>query len=264
MVERSGMELIQVDEMFSLKGKTAFITGSSRGIGKSIAKCLARNGCNIILHGKSQSTKLTETIQELKEYGTRVECIIGDTSAPTFAQFSFDTAMQKFDKIDILILNASIEIRNNFFNVTSDEYDLQMNINVKANFFLVQKFLPSMKENAFGRIITIGSTQQKKAVDEMTVYASGKVMLAGFSRNIAKLVAKNNITVNNVAPGAINTDRTKDVLSDKDYLKKVEGLIPMGYIGEPSDVDGVVLLLCSDAGRYITGEDIFVDGGKNF
>ena len=128
---------------------------------------------------------------------------------------------------------------------------------------LIQTVVEHMKKNKWGRIITIGSVQESKPHPDMLVYAASKAAQTNMMRSLSLQLAKNGITVNNVAPGVINTDRNTAALSDPEYAKKVTDSIPAGFYGEPEDCAGIVALLCSDAGRYITGQNIFVDGGKS-
>ena len=120
-----------------------------------------------------------------------------------------------------------------------------------------------MKEQGWGRIITIGSVQEAKPHPDMLVYSASKAAQTNMAQSLSLQVAKDGITVNNVAPGVIYTDRNIAVLSDADYAKKVTDSIPVGFYGEPDDCAGIVSLLCSEEGRYITGQSIYVDGGKS-
>jgi NAD(P)-dependent dehydrogenase (short-subunit alcohol dehydrogenase family) len=134
-------------------------------------------------------------------------------------------------------------------------------VNFKASLKLIQKYAPYMQRQKWGRIITVGSVQQRKPHKDMVVYAATKSAQENMARNLAKQLAPFGITVNNVAPGVIETPRNFDALSDKEYAKQVINGIPAGYAGQPQDCAGLVLLLCSEEGRYMTGEDIYMDGG---
>jgi NAD(P)-dependent dehydrogenase (short-subunit alcohol dehydrogenase family) len=120
-----------------------------------------------------------------------------------------------------------------------------------------------MQKQAWGRIITVGSVQQRKPHKDMLVYAASKAAQENMVRNLAKQLAPCGVTVNNVAPGVIETPRNSEALSDKEYAKQVLNGIPVGYAGAPQDCNGLILMLCSDAGRYITGADILIDGGMS-
>ena len=132
-----------------------------------------------------------------------------------------------------------------------------------ASMMIAQHCVGYMKEKGWGRIVTIGSVQEMKPHPEMLVYSSSKCAQRGMVRSLAGQLAKYRITVNNVAPGVIYTDRNKEALADESYAKSVMDSIPLGYYGEKEDLAGIVRLLCSEQGRYITGQSIFVDGGKS-
>jgi len=127
---------------------------------------------------------------------------------------------------------------------------------------LIQAVADHMKEQKWGRIITVGSVQEAKPHPDMLVYAASKAAQTNMAHSLALQLAPFNITVNNVAPGVIYTDRNKEALADKEYAAKVSASIPIGYYGMPDDLAGIVSLLCSEDGRYITGQSIYVDGGK--
>ena len=137
-----------------------------------------------------------------------------------------------------------------------------MNINVRASMLLMQKAVPDMRRSGWGRILTIGSVQERKPHPDMLAYSASKAAQTAMALSLAAQLAPEGITVNNLAPGVILTDRCAGAFADESYRNKVTGLIPAGYWGEPEDCVGAALLLCSDAGRYITGHSLYVDGGK--
>ncbi|MBQ5746778.1 MAG: SDR family oxidoreductase, partial [Clostridia bacterium] len=137
------------------------------------------------------------------------------------------------------------------------------NCNFVSSMILIQGVVGHMKDEGFGRIITIGSVQEAKPHPDMLVYSSSKAAQTNMMKSLSLQLAKDGITVNNVAPGVFNTDRNTEALSNKEYAEKVKASIPVGFWAEPSDCDGIISLLVSDEGRYITGQNIFVDGGKS-
>jgi NAD(P)-dependent dehydrogenase (short-subunit alcohol dehydrogenase family) len=163
--------------------------------------------------------------------------------------------------IDILILNASIQYRRAWDEIADEEFDRQMTVNFKSSLKLIQKYVPYMQKQKWGRIVTVGSVQQAKPHKDMLVYAASKAAQHNMVMNLAKQLAPFNITVNNVAPGVIETPRNFEALADEEYAKMVLAGIPCGHTGEAKDCAGIMLLLCSDGGKYITGENIFIDGG---
>lgn len=241
--------------MTNLKGKTALITGASRGIGRAIALGLAQCGADLIVNYVHQKDKACEVQKAVEQLGVSCELIQADLSAP-------DCAEKLCKKpIDILVLNASVQFRNNWEKITLKEFDTQIYCNLRAAMLLMQKAVPSMKEKGWGRIITIGSVQEAKPHPDMLVYSAAKAALTNMAKSLALQLAPFGITVNSVAPGVIATDRNTDALADPDYAKTVQAKIPVGRYGQPEDCAGIVQLLCSEKGAYITGQNIFVDGG---
>lgn len=239
--------------MNNFKGKKVLITGSTQGIGLDIAKQIAECGAQVYINGATSLEKVNNVVEKIPN------------SKPAFCDLSQPDCAQKLynitGDIDILILNASIQYRKAWDEITEEEFDRQVTVNFKSSLMLLQKYIPYMKEQEWGRVITIGSVQQNKPHKDMLVYAATKAAQNNMVMNLAKQLAPFHITVNNIAPGVIETPRNFDALADEEYHKKVLAGIPCGYAGEANDCTGLVLLLCSNEGKYITGENIFVDGG---
>lgn len=245
--------------MFDLKDKRALVTGSSRGIGRAIAIELAKCGAEVIVHGASNAVKAQETVDIISQNGGKAEYVVADLSDPKNVQ----ELAGKVGNIDILVLNASVQIRNVWESITVDEFYTQINTNLLASMLLIQKAVPHMKKQKWGRIVTVGSVQEAKPHPDMLVYSATKAAQTNMVKSLSLQLAKDGITVNNVAPGVIYTDRNVEALSDPEYAKRVTDSIPVGFYGEPQDCSPTVALLCSDEGRYITGQNIFIDGGKS-
>ncbi len=243
--------------IFNLKNKTALVTGSSRGIGKAIAMLLGEAGAKVWFHASRESAKLDSAISEAKEKGIDCEKVAADISTVD----GVESLIASTKNIDILVLNASVQAYVSIETFNAEEFEREYNTNVRSTFQLIQAYLPEMKEKKFGRIITIGSVNQWKQSPGLTIYASTKSAVVNLTQNLARSCAPYGITVNNVAPGVINTDRNEEVLSNPDTVKAILSKIPAGRIGIAEDIAGTVLLLASDAGSYITGTDIPVAGG---
>ncbi|MEO9892401.1 SDR family oxidoreductase [Aurantibacter sp.] len=252
---------IEIKNLFNLKGKTALVTGGSQGIGRAISLALAEYGANLVIVYRSEQ-KLAEQIKlEIQSFGVTCHLIKSDLSNTDAPETIVSILNEYYLKIDILVLNASVQIRNSWDNVSYEEYDFQMRVNFAASLFLIQKLYPNMCDKNWGRILTIGSVQQIRPHQEMLVYAASKMAQLSMVKSLAPQFGLNGVTINNMAPGAISTIRNEEVLSNKKYRKLVESKIPIGFIGEARDCASMALLLCSNAGRYITGQDMFVDGG---
>ena len=239
--------------------KTAFITGSSRGIGKAIALRLAHDGFRVILHGISESNPIKELKNEIEKNGGTAEIAT--------ANLCDIEATKRLSKAvanaDVLVLNASLQYRTPWQEITTDACYEQLNCNFVSSMMLIQAAVPHMKQSSWGRIITVGSVQEAKPHPDMLVYSASKAAQTNMMQSLSLQLAKDGITVNNIAPGVIYTDRNVEALSDPVYAKKVTDSIPVGFYGEPKDCTGIVSLLCSEEGRYITGQSIYVDGGKS-
>lgn len=241
--------------MFDLTGKKALVTGSTQGIGFAIAKCLAEHGATVYVHGAS-------SIEKCKQASDKIE-----NSIPVCANLLDDDAAEKLydatGDVDILVLNASIQYKRKWNEFSEEEYDAQFGCNLKSTYFLTKKYAEGMKEKGWGRIVTLGSVNQYNNHPELSLYGVTKAAQMKLVENIAPSLAPYGVTINNVAPGAIDTPRNEEALSDAKFKQKVVASIPCGYIGKPEDISPAVLLLCSDEGRYITGTDLIIDGGMH-
>jgi glucose 1-dehydrogenase len=239
--------------------KRALVTGSSRGIGRAIAIALAKDGYEILVHCAGNRTKAEETktaIEELGGTATILQADLCDTD-------SVKKLAGEMGAVDVLVLNASLQIRRPWAEIPLEECYNQLNCNFVASMLLIQAAVPHMKEQKWGRIVTIGSVQEAKPHPDMLVYSASKAAQTNMMRSLSLQLASDGITVNNVAPGVIYTDRNMEALSDAEYAKQVMASIPVGFYGNPEDCAGMVSLLCSEQGRYITGQSIYVDGGKS-
>ena len=239
--------------------KTALVTGSSRGIGRAIAIRLAHDGYKVIVHGAGNTSKANETKQIIEQNGGVAEVIISDLTDIEKTR----ELCEMVKETDVLILNASLQYRTPWQEITTKACYEQLNCNFVSSMMLIQAVADHMKKKGWGRIVTIGSVQEAKPHPDMLVYSASKAAQTNMMQSLSLQLAKDGITVNNVAPGVIYTDRNVEALSDPEYAKKVTDSIPVGFYGEPEDCAGIVSLLCSDEGRYITGQNIFVDGGKS-
>lgn len=239
--------------------KKALVTGSSRGIGRAIAIRLAKDGYFVYVHAAGNLEKAQETAETIVKNGGQAQVVMADLCDIKQTRKLAETV----GDIDALVLNASLQYRTAWREITAEACYEQLSCNFVSSMLLIQAAVPHMKENGWGRIVTIGSVQEAKPHPDMLVYSASKAAQTNMMESLSLQLAKDGITVNNVAPGVIYTDRNIQALSDPDYAKKVTSSIPVGFYGEPEDCAGVVSLLCSPEGRYITGQSIYVDGGKS-
>lgn len=241
--------------MFDLTGKTALVTGSTQGIGFAIARCLSERGAKVFVHGATNMEKCKKASEQIiNSIPVCVDLLDEDCACKLYEQTG---------DVDIIVLNASIQYKRKWDEFTLEEYDVQMNCNVKSSYFLIAKYSKAMIEKGWGRIVTVGSVNQYNQHPELSLYGVSKAAQMKLVQNIAPQLASFGVTINNVAPGAIETPRNTEAFMNSDFRKKVESSIPCGYIGKPEDISPAVLLLCSDEGRYITGSEIKIDGGMS-
>ena len=226
-------------EKFDLTGKVALVTGSTRGIGKAIGDAFEEYGAKVIRH----NTKVC------------------DLSDPAAIDVFFDGLEKEGMLPDILVANASIQAKIPWTEFPMDEAQKEIQVNFLATLRMFQRCYPKMKAQGWGRLIAVGSVNERRPHPEMCVYAATKSAQENLVRGLARQVAKEGITVNNLCPGVFFTDRNKACLADPVYGKKVTEAIPMHDYAMPEDATGAALLLASDAGRYITGATILIDGG---
>ena len=239
--------------MFDLSGKKALVTGATQGIGFEIARLLAAHGAAVTITGASSDEKCQSAAARIPgAQWFRANLTVAEEREALFA-------MAK--DIDILVLNASIQYKATWNEFTEAQYDEMMECNLKASYFLIRAYAEEMKKRGFGRIVTLGSVNQYNQHKELSLYAVTKAAQYKLVKNIAASLAPYGVTINNVAPGAIATPRNAEIYEDDDRRTAVEKAIPCGRFGTPSDIAPAVLLLCSDAGAYITGTEIVIDGG---
>jgi glucose 1-dehydrogenase len=252
--------------MFDLTGRRALITGARRGIGRAVALAFAAQGAHVAVHhaeAADEQQDADDVVREIVEAGGMAHSFAADF-APTGAGAQLaETATKAMGPIDILVLNASIEILEDYDAISDEHFDRQIAINLRAPLELVQALLPAMKQRGWGRILTVGSIQQIKPHPKMLVYAGTKAAQMNWVRNFARHVGSSGVTINNLAPGTIWTARNDSRMSDPVHRRQNEQRIPAGRLGTPEDLVGAALLLCSEAGSYINGVDLFVDGGAS-
>lgn len=245
--------------MSKAKTRRVLVTGSSRGIGRALALGLAQDGYEVVVHCASNREKAEETRRLIEEKGGHASVVTGDLTDPHAAE----RIMAEAGPLDALVLDASLQIRRPWTGITLEEYQKQMTCNFYSSLRLIQLAVPFMKAQKWGRIVTIGSVQERKPHPDMLVYSASKAAQTHMVRSLAQQLAADGITVNNVAPGVILTDRNTEALEDPSYAAQVAASIPAGFYGEPKDCAGAVRLLLSDGARYITGQSLYVDGGKS-
>jgi glucose 1-dehydrogenase len=248
--------------MSRLQGKTALVTGSSQGIGQGIAVRLAQEGANIIVNYHSHPEGADDTLKQIHAAGAGAIAVQADLGQTSQIDSLIQQGLSKFGQIDILVNNAGLEKRAPFWEVIEADYDLVLHVNLKGVFFTTQAFVKQlMARKASGRIINISSVHEELPFPHFASYCASKGGLKMLCRNLAIELAPYGITINNIAPGAIETPINSKLLNDSKELAALLSNIPLRRLGKPSDVAGSVVFLASPDADYITGATIFVDGG---
>ena len=245
----------------SLTGKTAIVTGGSRGIGKAVCLELARRGCNIVLSFAGNTAAADQTAAECRALGVQALAVQSNVADAGAVKALFDAALEKFGTIDILVNNAGITRDNLLMLLKEEDFDAVVDTNLKGAFLCMKAAVRPMMKQRRGRIISLSSVVGLHGNAGQVNYAATKAGVIGMTKSLAKELAGRNITVNAVAPGFIDTDMTA-VLPDK-AKEAILSSIPMARLGAAEDVASAVAFLASDEAGYITGQVLAVDGGMS-
>ncbi len=240
-----------------LKGRTAIVTGSSRGIGKAIAIKLGNLGANVVLNATSDT--VYKTGEELEEMGIKVACHVGDISKAENVKSLISTALETFGGIDILVNNAGITRDKPMALMSEEDWDTVLDVNLKSAFLCTKAAAKVMMKKRYGRIVNISSVAGAYGNPGQANYSASKAGLIGLTKTTAKEFAARAITCNVVTPGLIESNMTEILPDDlkQKYLEK----IALGRFGTPEEVANVVAFLSSEESAYVTGQVIDIDGG---
>jgi NAD(P)-dependent dehydrogenase (short-subunit alcohol dehydrogenase family) len=243
-----------------LESKSALVTGASKGIGSSIAIELARRGANISVNYFSDAAGAEATVREIQGLGREAAAIQADAGSSSGAKRLFDAAMARFGHVDILVNNAGTQVFKPMIAVTEDEWDRVIATNLKGCFLCTQLAARHMiGRGAGGRIVNIGSGCNKSPFPNLSAYTASKGGIEMFTKVAAMELGPHRITVNCVAPGAIEIERTRHEALD--YAGTWSSVTPLGRIGQPLDVAQAVAFFASGEADFITGQTLWVDGG---
>ncbi|WP_338655843.1 3-oxoacyl-[acyl-carrier-protein] reductase [Sporosarcina psychrophila] len=240
-------------------GKSAIVTGASRGIGREIALLLAKEGARVAVNYSGSKDKADDVVKLITESGGEAFAIQADVSDTDGVKNMVDKTLEMFGSIDILVNNAGITRDNLLMRMKEDEWDDVININLKGVFLCTKGVTRQMMRQRAGRIVNVASIVGVSGNPGQANYVAAKAGVIGFTKTAAKELASRNINVNAVAPGFITTDMT-DALSEE-VKNQMLSVIPLGKLGRPEDVARTVLFLLSEDAVYITGQTIHVDGG---
>jgi gluconate 5-dehydrogenase len=242
----------RVAQLFSLEGRTAFVTGGNSGIGLAIARALGQAGARLILSARREA-ELAEAVAELGAEGIAAEALPLDLTATDFSALTASP--------DILVNAAGVNLREPFQQVTAEAFDLHMALHLRAPFLLTQRFAPGMAARGWGRILNIASLQSFRAFPDSAPYGAGKGGIAQLTRAIAEAWSRQGVTCNALAPGFFPTPLTAPVFNDAARAAMLAERTCIGRNGRLEDLHGAAVFLCSDAAAYVTGQVLAVDGG---
>ena len=244
---------------FSLENKVALITGGTSGLGKMMALALAKAGAFVWI--VSSRDNADETLQEIKQQGSNGSFVQVDVTSSDALEKTVSHILEQSSRIDILINAAGINPRTSAEELTLNDWQKTIDINLTAPFYLSQLVADTMRENNWGRIINIASLQSLRAFDNSIPYGASKGGVMQLTRALAQAYSKDGILVNAIAPGFFRTNLTESLFQNPDKLKELANKTMMGRNGEEKDIFGISVFLCSDANSYVTGQTVFLDGG---
>ncbi len=246
----------------NLKGKVAVVTGSSSGLGRSIAQFLSQAGASVVINYRKEKDKADEVTQEIIQGGGKAICVQADVSKKEDVKHLFEMADQELGPVDILVNNAGIDGKRQMCGDDDpDEWERVISINLLGPYYCAREAVKRMIPKKSGVIINITSDHEFVPWSGYSAYSSSKAGLSMFTKTLAQEVAENNIRVISVAPGAIKTPINRDVWGNPDSLADLLKKVAMPRLGEVSDIGSVVAFLCSDLASYVTGITVPVDGG---
>jgi len=244
-----------------MKGKTALVTGGSRGIGREIALGLAARGCNVAITFISSEETALKVVDELTEYGVKAVAVKADTGNKEQVEEMVGQVEESLGKIEILVNNAGITRDNLLIRMSEEDWDQVMQTNLKGAFLTTKAVVRGMMKNRYGKIINISSVVGVMGNAGQANYSASKAGLIGLTKSTAKELASRGIRVNAIAPGFIKTDMT-DALKEE-VIQEMLKSIPLGYLAEPKEISNLVNFLASEESDYITGQVIQIDGGMH-
>ena len=248
--------------LFSLEGRVALVTGSSRGLGFAMAEGLAECGATVVLNGRNERT-LAEGASKLNARGLRAEIAAFDVTNEAITRAAVDDIAERHGRLDILIANAGMTIRKPLEEWTLAQWNEVIGADLTAAFLVTQQAVPHMKKNKYGRIIFTTSLTALRGRPGIHAYVAAKTGLVGMTRSLACELAEHGITVNGVLPGYFETVLNEALLANKEFVQFVNDRTPMRRWGKPRELAGAAIYLAAEASSFVTGQQIVVDGGAS-
>ncbi len=246
--------------LFDLSGRVAIITGTSRGLGQYMGRALARAGADLVITSRKKDS-LAAFKEEIEALGRRAVPLELDVRDSDSIQRMVESAQQACGKIDILVNNAGCNVRKPAVEVTWDDWNLVLDTNLRGTFFVAQAVARLMIPRGYGRIINIGSVTSVCGYAGITPYCASRGGVKQLTMSLADDWGRHGITVNCLAPGWFETAQNRILYENKEWVEYLCDRIPLKRPGQPSDLDGAVVFLASEASEYVTGQTLLVDGG---
>lgn len=260
-----------VAERFSMAGRRALVTGGSVSIGREIVRAFAEAGADVAVHFSraadiafGQPDAAAEAVREVEARGGRGVAVAADFARPGEGTRCVREAVEALGGVDVLVVCASIQYRRPFLELPADEIERQIQINFRATIELMQAALPGMRERGWGRVLTIGSINQTRPESDLAIYAALKTAQCSLAQNLAKDYAPYGVTINNLSPGLVVTERNRWRRQDAAVWAEIQRTsAPMRRAGEAGEIAPAALLICSEAGSFMTGADLQITGGRH-